>query len=142
MSLDSTAVFAERVEELKLGLVLNDTFVKGWDAIGSSAFSCLFAPGNSDDNVSIREVNVPLWRNADHNFKTQLKWALLRVLHSGRSGRPAQSYPSLRLKGPGVPRDKKVRPALNGLVMRDDLEPSSAFFDRFMMPTVEHPLRP
>ena len=73
MSLDSTAVFAKRVEELKLGPVLNDMLLKGWDTMGSFAFSCSFAPGNSDDSVFIQEVVVPLLGDADHTLKPQLR---------------------------------------------------------------------
>ena len=40
MSLDSTAVFAKRVEELKLAPALNDMLLRGWDTMGSFAFSC------------------------------------------------------------------------------------------------------
>ena len=55
MSLDSTTVFAKRVEELKLGLVLDDMLLQGWDTMGSFAYSCSFTPGSPDDSVFIQE---------------------------------------------------------------------------------------
>ena len=47
--------------------------VKGWDTMGSFAFSCSFAPGNADDSVFIQEVVVPLLGDADHTLKPQLR---------------------------------------------------------------------
>ena len=73
MSLDSTAVSAKRVEELKLGLFYNDTVSLGWDTMGAFAFSCAFSPGQSDDTSFINEVVVPLLKDATHMLKPQIR---------------------------------------------------------------------
>ena len=69
MSLDSTAVFARRLEELKLSAYLNVFTEKGWDSMGNFAFSCAHAPGSSDDSMFLNEVVVPILGDPAHLLK-------------------------------------------------------------------------
>ena len=101
MSLDSTAVFAKRVEELKLGPVLNDMLLKGWDTMGAFAFSCSFAPGNSDDSVFIQEVVVPLLGDADHNLKLQLRRTFFESHTQAALGIQREPPHLISLRSPG-----------------------------------------
>jgi hypothetical protein len=138
MSLDSTAVFAKRVEELKLGPVLNDMLLKGWDTMGSFAFSCSFAPGNSDDSVFIQEVVVPLLGDADHNLKPQLRRLFFEsytqaALDVQRRAAPSdEAEKPKRLPAPErLARLRLLKTRLRGLVIEEDLEPSNALIDKF-----------
>ena len=72
-SLDSVAVFAKRLEELKLGAYINEFTALGWDSMGSFAFSCAFSPGQADDSSFINEVVVPLLTDPAHVLKPQLR---------------------------------------------------------------------
>ena len=73
MALDSEAVFAKRLSELKLEGFANDFYVKGWDTMGAFAFSCAYSPGSSDDSAFITEVVVPILGDTNHRLKPQLK---------------------------------------------------------------------
>ena len=137
MSLDSTAVFAKRLTELKLGGLLNEFTEKGWDTMGSFAFSCSHSPGG-DETGFILDVVVPLLGDADHKLKPQLRRLFfeaytLAALDVQRRAAPSDE-PEKPKKLPAPERFsrlKVIKARLKGLVIADDLEPSIALIDKF-----------
>ena len=73
MALDSTAVFARRVQDLRLTEFLNSFAERGWDTMGAFAFSCAHFPGSSDDSMFSNEVIIPLLGDPGHVLKPQVR---------------------------------------------------------------------
>ena len=112
--------------------------LKGWDTMGSFAFSCSFAPGNSDDSVFIQEVVVPLLGDADHTLKPQLRRLFFEsytqaALDVQRRAAPSdEAEKPKRLPAPErLARLRLLKTRLRGLVIEEDLEPSNALIDKF-----------
>jgi hypothetical protein len=137
-SLDSVAVFAKRVEELKLGPYLNEFTTLGWDSMGSFAFSCAFSPGQADDSSFLSEVVVPLLKDPAHVLKPQLRRLFfeaytLAALDVQRRASPTDDMEKpKKLPAPErLSRLRVLKARLKGLVIAEELEPSDALIDKF-----------
>ena len=137
-SLDSVAVFAKRLEELKLGAYFNEFTALGWDSMGSFAFSCAFSPGQADDSSFINEVVVPLLTDPAHVLKPQLRRLFfeaytLAALDVQRRASPTEDMEKpKKLPAPErLSRLRVLKARLKGLVIAEELEPSDALIDKF-----------
>ena len=148
MALDSTAVFGKRVEELKLGEYLNKFTELGWDTMGAFAFSCAFAPGQSDDTSFLNEVVIPLVEDPAHRLKPQLRRLFNEAythaaLDVARRTSPAdETERPKKLPAPErLSRMRLLKARLTGLVIEESLEPSDSLIDKYNFMKEEGNLR-
>ena len=138
MSLDSVAVFAKRVQELKLGSFYNALVAAGFDTMGAFAFSCSFAPGQSDDTSFINEVVVPILGDPAHILKPQARrlffeaYTLAALDVQRRSSSSDDQEKPRKLPAPErMSRLRTIKARLVGLTIADELEPSDSLIDKF-----------
>ena len=73
MSIDSSAVFADRVNELGLGAHHANFEREGWSTFASFAFATSYIPGTQDEAVFLRDIVVKGLGREDHPDKNALR---------------------------------------------------------------------
>jgi hypothetical protein len=73
MSLDSVAVFEERVRLLELSEHLERFRAQGWTTLGNFAFASDFVPGVSDGEIFVKDVVVPGLADPAHPDRLKLR---------------------------------------------------------------------
>ena len=138
MALGSTAVFAKRVQELKLGSIYNDLVDQGWDTYRPFAFSCSSSPGQADDTSLINEVIVPILTDPAHKLKTQLRRLFYEAYTMTALDVQRRASPSHEVDRPKklpaperLSRMRTLKSRLKGLVIEEDLEPSDSLIDTY-----------
>ena len=135
---DSKQVFAQRVDELGMGELINPLKNKGWDSFGILAFVTEFVPGTSPPEIFLNEVVKPLVgdNQADiDRWKPLLKRLFMEAYTlaahdiQSRSDGPDPDAPR---KMPSAEREYRLttlQTKLTGLVLEGELLPSHSPID-------------
>ena len=135
---DSKQVFAQRVDELGMGELINPLKNKGWVSFGILAFVTEFVPGTSPPEIFLNEVVKPLVgdNQADiDRWKPLLKRLFMEAYTlaahdiQSRSDGPDPDAPR---KMPSAEREYRLttlQTKLTGLVLEGELLPSHSLID-------------
>ena len=72
-ALESTVVFAARLQKLGLGEFINGFTAEGWNTYGEFAFAVNYTPGQGDDTKFVDEVIVPILGEPRHPMRPTLR---------------------------------------------------------------------
>ena len=138
MSIDSEAVFAQRIQALGLGDYSNRFGELGWLTYGNFAFCTNYSVGQADDTPFVENVIVPLLGDPLHPSAA----AVRRLFFDAYSAHAADAHRRMQRpeeednprKLPAPERDSRfqaIRARLVGLRFDATLEPSNALVDKF-----------
>ena len=139
MALDSKAYFSNRAVKCGLGGVLEEMQNKGWDTMGTFAFSAKYVPGAQDDTSFVTKVVIPLLGAEDLPLEPALRRlhfeAYTLAIAEGQRLAAGHDDDSKPRKLPAAEREVRLEELKRDLApaveVTGSLEPSHLLIDKF-----------